>query len=90
MRRFRIYVVSTIGGLAGAVTVLWISSLIERQQAEQWFERMRNAPPVDPGFQGAYGGVMGSVQFGPGLFTWFLTVMVCAAVFYFLLRWQDR
>ena len=71
MRRFRIYPISVGAGLAGAVTVLGISSHLARQQAEQYIERMRQAPPVPPDFHGGNGYVWGA-EFGPGLFTWSL------------------
>jgi hypothetical protein len=86
MRRLRIYVTSIIAGLVGSVAVLSISALSERQQAQEYFERIRNAPLVDLPFQG---GVVGSRIFGPGLFTVFLAVFVFAAVFYCLFRWQS-
>ena len=93
MRRFRTYLISIIGGIAGAMTVLGISARIASRHAEEFIQRMRNAPPslppVPPDFQGGY--VWGSVHdFGPGLFTWYLVVMVFAAIFCLLLRWQRR
>ena len=89
MQRFRIYLIGIIGGVAGAMTVLGISARIESRHAEEFIERMRNAPPppAPTDFQGGY--VWGS-DFGPGLFTWYLVVMVFGAVFYLLLRWQRR
>jgi len=90
MHRLRIYLTSIIAGLAGAVAVLAISQRSERQQAEQYFERMRNAHPVNLLLQNGYGYVAGSPAFGPGLFTVFLAVFVFAAVFYCLFRWQTR
>jgi hypothetical protein len=53
MRRFRIYFISIIGGVAGAVTVLSVSARIERRHAEQFIERIHNAPLPPPDFQGA-------------------------------------
>ena len=87
MRRLRIYLTGVSAGLANAVAVLWISSRIERRQAGRFLERLPSAPPVAPDFQGGY---VAGAEFGPGLFTWFLVVMVFAAVFYCLFRWQDR
>jgi hypothetical protein len=89
MRRLRIYLTSIVGGLAGASVVLAISSRIERRHAEEFLQRMHSAPPMLPGPEGPYGFVMGS-EFGPGMFTWYLVVLVFASVFYLLLRWQDR
>ena len=59
MRRLRIYLTSIIAGLVGFVAVFSISARSERQQAQEYFERMRNAPPVDLSFQGG-GSVVGS------------------------------
>jgi hypothetical protein len=88
MRRFRIYAVSLFGGIAGALAILAISAWSERQQAQEWMERMRHAPL--PIADGASGYVLGGPAFGPGLFTVFLAVMVSAAIYYLLFRWQDR
>jgi hypothetical protein len=87
MHRLRIYLTSIIAGLVGSAAILAISARSERQQAEQYFERMRNAHPVNLPVEGG-GYVMGSPAFGPGLFTLFLAVFVFAAVFYCLSRWQ--
>jgi ABC-type spermidine/putrescine transport system permease subunit II len=90
MRRMRIYLTSTVAGLAGVWAVLWISSRGEQRQMDQYIERLRNSPPAFPGPQSEYGAVMGwhTVAFGPGLFTTFLAILVFTLVFYFLLRWQ--
>jgi predicted LPLAT superfamily acyltransferase len=90
MQRLRIYLTSVSAGLAGAVAFLWISSRIERQQLQQYLERLRSAPPVPARFRDGYGYVMGSREFGPGMLTWFLVVFVFAAIFFCLFRWQDR
>lgn len=89
MRRLRIYLTSIAGGLAGAYLVLAISSRIERRHAEEFLQRMRSAPPPLPGPDGPSGYVMGS-EFGPGMITSYLVVLVFASAFYLLFRWQDR
>ena len=76
----------------GAFTVLAISSHIERHRTEQFLERMRHAaPPINPGPHGPYGSVMGSgLDLGPGMVTLYLVVLVFAAIFFVMFRWQNR
>jgi hypothetical protein len=89
MRRLRIYLTSIIAGLAGAVAVLWVSARMERHAAEQYLERLRQAPlPLD--FQGGYGYVMGGPVFGPGLLTLFLAILVFTTAFRLMRHWHDR
>ncbi len=91
MQRFRIYLIGIIGGVAGAMTVLGTSARIASRHAEEFMSACATLPlpPAPADFQGGY--VWGSASdFGPGLITWYLVVMVFAAVFYMLLRWQRR
>lgn len=90
MRHLRIYLASTVAGLAGAVVVVAISMRIERQQFERYIERTRNAPLLPGNVHGSYAYVAGGPEFGPGLFTFFLAALVFATVFHCLFRWQRR
>ena len=88
MRRLRIYAVCTTAALASAVAVTWIATRIEMRNAHQAFERMQANMGRLRDSQGAGGGMVGGVEYGPGLFTLFLTILVFATVFYCLYRWQ--
>jgi hypothetical protein len=90
MKRFRVYLVSTIGGLAGAFAVLGISSYFERDHLHRAIEHVSTAPPPIP--EGAAGAFWGSasVYYGPSPLILYLAILLFAAIFYFLLRWQDR
>ena len=91
MLRLRIYFTSIAGGLAGALTVLAISSRIEQHRTQQLIEQMRHAPPINPGPGGPYGYVMGtSLDSGPGMVSLYLVVLAFAALFFVLFRWQNR
>ena len=89
MTRFRVFLVSTLGGLAGALVVLGISSYFEQHEWQRAVERMRTAPPPLPQGAGSYGAVWGA-GYGPGLFTVYLSIMIFAAIFFILLKWQQR
>lgn len=89
MRRFRVYFINIVSGLAAATAVLWISSRIEQQRASEFMEKLRATPPsLPPNFEG--GGYVMGASFGPGIFTWFVAILAFTLVFVALARWQGR